>query len=656
MKVALKVVFVFLFLVLVAITCYAVAMMNVFDISLEKVILNTKRMLTLIMQGEQYKINKKAIYIFYGSLLFPLIITFFVIFLFGFKKKTEDYGRAKFATSKDFKMLDFNSKNGICFGVYEGAFKKEKVKTNLPLSIVVVAPPGAGKSAGVIIPNLLEVPNSCIVLDIKGENEEKTSAYRRKYLNNEILIFNPFAIKIKAEPILNEQGEVVDMKKNVDFAEHSMFFNPFARECVENLSYSEIGQLVGQIVNTIFVSKEDDHWLKTSKELFSFFAKLHICTKGETTFFDIAQAPQNDYFDELQGTYLESVCYEKENQDDPNEKLERDINANTLKAFLLQVANDETYYPPTKLFNGTTKEEFQVIRNEARRWATAGEEEFASIKSTFSTYMMVFCDPRVKEATSKMSFKYHDLRNRRISVFVKVSQTDVDTLGALIRVLMETIAKNLCTGEEVGKQTEKYVYLYLDEFVRFGKMEFILRLPELSRSYGVVPIYISQSYEQFELTYSKEHLGILLSTAHYQLIFRLNSLKDAETLSKTIGNFTRAKESVSAKGLIGGRDSTSKSFEGYALMTPQDIMGIDPNSLIIITSGNKDKPLKVRKNMWFEDKELLERAKLDKEARKEEEDLKKETNDSHTDKNATEGELEREEVITSDRIKDEDLL
>lgn len=613
MKIIGKIILIFLVTIFSIIAIYTALMVNVFDTSVENVIFSTKRMIELFINGEQHRINKKAIYVFYGSLLFPLISALFVLFIFGFKKNKENYGNARFAGKKDFKSLDLNSESGVCFGVLD----KTKVKTKLPLSIVVVAPPGAGKSAGVIIPNLLEVPNSCIVLDIKGENEEKTSAYREKYLNNEILIFNPFAIKIKAEPILNEQGEVVDMKKSVDFGEHSMFFNPFARECVENLSYAEIGQLIGQIVNTIFVSKEEDHWLKTSKELFSFFAKLHICTKGETTFFDIAQAPQCDYFDELQGSYRESVCLEKENPDDPNEELVRDINANTLKAYLTQVANDETYYPPTKLFNNTTKEEFQVIRNEARRWATAGEEEFASIKSTFSTFMMVFCDPRVKEATSKMSFKYYDLRNRRISVFVKVSQTDVDTLGALIRVLMETIAKNLCTGEEVGGNTEKYVYLYLDEFVRFGKMEFILRLPELSRSYGVVPIYISQSYEQFELTYSKEHLGILLSTAHYQLIFRLNSLKDAETLSKTIGNFTREKESTSAKGLLGGRDSTSKSLEGYALMTPQDIMGIDPDSLVIITSGNKDKPLKVKKNMWFKDKELLNKSKLDKEVREE---------------------------------------
>lgn len=629
-------------IILIGMITHIYLLMEFFDIGIQKAIITTERMLTLLWQGEQSRINGKALLILYGSVFLPLIIEAFFIIIFSLKQNKEDYGKARFATKKDFQTLELNTERGICFG----KLGKDKVRTDLPLSIVVVAPPGAGKSAGVIIPNLLEVPNSCIVLDIKGENEEKTSKYRRDYLGNEILIFNPFAIDIKAEPILNEQGEIVEMREKVDYKEHSMFFNPFARECVENLSYAELGQLVGQIVNTIFVSKEDDHWLKTSKELFTFFAMLHLCTKGETTFFDIAQAPQSDYFSELQGVYKESVCYEKQNPDDPNEELERDMNADTFKAFLNQLANDSTYYPPTKLFNGTTEAQFQIIRNKARRWSGTATEEFGSIKSTFSTYMEIFCDPRVKEATSKMSFKYQELRQRRISVFVKVLQTDVEMLGGLIRVFLESIAKNLCTGEEVGKQTEKYVYLYLDEFVRFGKMEFILRLPELSRSYGVVPIYISQSYEQFELTYSKQHLGILLSTAHYQLIFRLNSLTDAENLSKTIGNYTRKKESVSAKGLLGGRDSTSISKEGYALMTPQDIMEIDSDSLVIITSGNKSKPLKVRKYMWFKEKELESRFLIDQEIRKSEEKQEKifEIKAEEEEQKQEQGELERKEL------------
>ena len=141
-------------------------------------------------------------------------------------------------------------------------------------------------------------------------------------------------------------------------------------------------------------------------------------------------------------------------------------------------------------------------------------------------------------------------------------------------------------------------------------------------------------------------MGILLSSAHYQLIFRLNSLTDAENLSKTIGNYTRKKESVSAKGLLGGRDSTSISKEGYALMTPQDIMEIDSDSLVIITSGNKSKPLKVRKYMWFKEKELESRFLIDQEIRKSEEKQEKifEIKAEEEEQKQEQGELERKEL------------
>lgn len=74
-------------------------------------------------------------------------------------------------------------------------------------------------------------------------------------------------------------------------------------------------------------------------------------------------------------------------------------------------------------------------------------------------------------------------------------------------------SKNLCSGKEV-RDPSQYIYFYLDEFVKFGKMEFILRLPELSRSFGLIPIYVTQSLGQIELIYSKQHLNILLSVTH----------------------------------------------------------------------------------------------------------------------------------------------
>jgi type IV secretion system protein VirD4 len=44
----------------------------------------------------------------------------------------------------------------------------------------------------VVIPNLLDYPGSMVVLDIKWENFDRTSGWRRSQ-GQEALLFNPFA-------------------------------------------------------------------------------------------------------------------------------------------------------------------------------------------------------------------------------------------------------------------------------------------------------------------------------------------------------------------------------------------------------------------------------------------------------------------------------
>lgn len=57
---------------------------------------------------------------------------------------------------------------------------------------LVAAPTGAGKGVGVVIPTLLTYPGSTVVLDVKGENYEKTAG-RRHELGDRVFKFAPYA-------------------------------------------------------------------------------------------------------------------------------------------------------------------------------------------------------------------------------------------------------------------------------------------------------------------------------------------------------------------------------------------------------------------------------------------------------------------------------
>jgi type IV secretion system protein VirD4 len=59
--------------------------------------------------------------------------------------------------------------------------------------LMTVAPTGAGKGVGLIIPTLLTYPGSVIVTDIKGENYQVTARYRRE-MGQQVVVLDPFGL------------------------------------------------------------------------------------------------------------------------------------------------------------------------------------------------------------------------------------------------------------------------------------------------------------------------------------------------------------------------------------------------------------------------------------------------------------------------------
>ena len=60
------------------------------------------------------------------------------------------------------------------------------------IKAMMIAPTGRGKGVGFVLPNLLHFQGSAVILDVKGENFEKTSIHRQKALNNQVWYFSPY--------------------------------------------------------------------------------------------------------------------------------------------------------------------------------------------------------------------------------------------------------------------------------------------------------------------------------------------------------------------------------------------------------------------------------------------------------------------------------
>lgn len=99
------------------------------------------------------------------------------------------FGRARFANKADIKAEGLDKPKGILLGRHGGAFLR------LPgyEFVLLAAPTRTGKGVGFVVPNLLTYEDSVVVLDIKGENYDLTSEFRRRFMGAEIIYFNPFS-------------------------------------------------------------------------------------------------------------------------------------------------------------------------------------------------------------------------------------------------------------------------------------------------------------------------------------------------------------------------------------------------------------------------------------------------------------------------------
>lgn len=104
-----------------------------------------------------------------------------------FKKAESIHGDAKWATPRQIKKMGLRSKKGMLLGKYQGSF----LVVGGYQHCLLFAPTGSGKGVGFVIPNLLFWHDSVIVHDIKLENYENTSGWRKNYLKQKVFLWNP---------------------------------------------------------------------------------------------------------------------------------------------------------------------------------------------------------------------------------------------------------------------------------------------------------------------------------------------------------------------------------------------------------------------------------------------------------------------------------
>ena len=494
----------------------------------------------------------------------------FVLYLININKLIGKYGNAEFANMRILrKMKLINKKNDnklLHLGDFNNGIKTQKITTAEPLSTLILAPPGTGKSVWAIN-CLFQTNQSFIVLDIKGELFDTTSEYRKHYLNNEIYIFNPYR-------------------------ENSLKFNPLAKSEIENLSWDEKANLIKFIAEILYVGKdENDYFLTEGKTLFVGIGLYLIYKNGYTSIPKIRSFLLQDWEKAIRDGIKEEENLNDEEADKAIKEIENDLHILTFIKRVI-IKDDGCHRQIKETFNSLNSK---------------GVNELGGIMGSCKNSLNAFDNDSVIANMDDNDLDITELRRKKISIYIVIAENEIKSLAPIIKLYMEYVATILMSGK-VNKKKDNKVIIVFDEFPRFGKLEAIVKAPALGRAYFLMVILIAQDYAQIKEVYSETAIDIINSTTAYKIIFAQGNDKTARMVSEMIGNTSYYKQTISenAKGEI----SKSKSLEDKPLISQQDISNLDKDKMLILVFRFYKNPIMAKPVLWYEDSEI--KKKLDK--------------------------------------------
>ena len=579
--------------------------------------------------------------------LLPIIAYFFMSDA-TLVKEFNPYGNDKFdekssnkATKEDIEKMGLL--NG--FMMVLGYFKKKPLMMNECLSTLCVAPPGTGKTSGVVFPTIFECNTvSMIINDPKPELYQDSSAYRAT---------------IGPVFIMNWAGQ--------DDPEHGVYYpswNPLSPEHVP-FNQEQRDLYVDSICNVLIADKPsstaDPHWTISGRAGLSGLIQFMISkverAKADDYFYARISAGTFDAEDAaVLGDYYLSMM------SDPNAYAayallqKGELNAmnyvhigtwdlipdawkgkeaslsmildwiNSSQISLAQAQEERRRQGDQMvMMEDPMHDLFMNAVEEARRYsyahravleltqlASTPDKERGSILSTIMAGLSIFRNAAVRNRTSHSDFHFSDLRGLRdprdgkvkpVTVYLSINMVDAEALNPITGIFIELMTNFLLAnkpgqehnGEKLGPCSVLFV---LDEMPKMQKLQAVIQGPDLGRGQQVSYLIIGQDLHQIQEKYGADAAATIISTTAAKIVLRQNDPDSAKRFSDMMGYKMKLK---TVKG-PDGKEKEEKSEE--LLYSPMDIMKLDKNKQLVIFQGWYHRPIEADKQMAFEDPRL----------------------------------------------------
>ena len=598
------------------------------------------------------------------SLWLPIIpfFAFFAILITGISTNPHSWmstihGAGRIATKKDIEKMGLFTGFIVVLGRWPGKLLK------LPetLSVLVLAPPGTGKTVGVVMPTIFESNDiSIIVNDPKPELCFKTSGYRQT-------IGPVFVINWGAED---------EPEKGIYYPS----WNPLSFSCLPAFGPAR-DMYVDSMVNVLVEEPKggaDPHWAKTGRNALTGFIHFVVgkCEHARANDYFIGKIYEGKLDDKdrevLEGYYMEmtdadaaaALEHLRDGTLDLNNYVpigtwemlpENWVGAEPSIAMILDWLTEAQMQMAAEIKRKTEegdqmaaladpmRDMLDKAVEECKKYGYAHravvelnqlsgtpDKERGSILSTALTGIGIFKNSAVRSRTKMSDFIFKDIRGMKdpitgemksIAIYLSVNQVDARALNIITGTFVELMSNflianppNFKLGD--GTKTGPFPALFvLDEFPQMPKLGAVKDGPAVGRGQKVSYLLIGQDLGQISGQYGKDDLETIISTTAAKIILSQNNEQTAQRFEKMIG--TRTVEIASSSRTEGwSKQATpfsknvSRSLQGTAVIGASQMLSMPSTQQIVLMQGFMNKPIMADAPRWFWDKEMTAKCNI----------------------------------------------
>ncbi len=396
---------------------------------------------------------------------------------------------------------------------------------------VVIAPSGAGKGVGIVIPTLLDYSGSVLVTDIKGENYAVTAQARRRK-GRTVYAVDPFRITDgKSSATFNALDLLDPTQESIvdDSATLASLLCPVPAHESGGTQYfasqaaAMIQCLILHVVGSESIAKEDKHL----------------------------------------GTVYDALC----EPDDDLTQLFKELSKSKI-----------AYGAAARLANG-------FLSTESR--------ELSATKNSARVELRFLDSPEVRRALRKSTFSLAELVLGMADLYLCIPSEKLATQSRVLRLVIGAMFMVLQRAR--GQRSSKPLLMLLDEMPALGWMPQIENALVYGRGYGVSLMVISQTigllravYPQTCDSFLSSHLSVFFGTTDLKTAELVSTSLGKMTVQSHSENKGQSKQENKKFGSFAvTSDSTTSSYSetGRSLLNPDEVRRLDSKVLIAFLRG-----------------------------------------------------------------------